>query len=318
MKNILLAVGAGLIVMATCGTVHAQNVNVAAAAYGGGIAVTGMGEVSAKPDIVEINVRSTGSAEITDDAIVKHHDSTDRIQKAFDGLKLDHLTAEEINLSVKPATSKEQAQMIMRGGPQTSSAPAQVEVGSSIRVRVGQIAAMQPNDLMKMIGKLLDAAKDSGATMGPSDEEVSMAYRYGRTASTTLVRFVISDADKMKEAAYKLAVEDAKSRAQRLASLQGLTLGPVLSVQEVSVSGDDNTIIRQQQPWETGTEPTIPNRSELMADSMAAGTFRVRLAVRFGIDSGDKGDKKAAADSTSKSSSIVAASVGDQTNTPGQ
>jgi uncharacterized protein YggE len=318
MKNILLAVGAGLVVMATCGTVHAQNVNVAAAVYGGGIAVTGMGEVTAKPDMVEINVRSTGSAEITDDAIVKHHDSTDRIQKAFDGLKLDHLTAKEINVSVKPATSKDQAQMIMRGMPQTSSAPPQVEVGSTIRVRVGQIAAMQPNDLMKMIGKLLDAAKDSGATVGPSDEEVSMAYRYGRTVSTTLVRFVISDADKMKEAAYKLAVEDAKSRAQRLASLQGLTLGPVLSVQEVSVSGDDNTIIRQQQPWETAAEPTIPNRSELTADSMAAGTFRVRLAVRFGIDSGDKSDKKAAADSTSKSSSIVATSVGDKTTTQDQ
>lgn len=317
MKSILLAIGIAVIFVATSETIHAQVVNLSAAAYGGGISVNGMGEVTAKPDIVEINVRSTGSAEITDDAIVKHHDSAERIQKAFDALKIENLSAEEINLAVKPATSKEQAQMIIRGMPQTNSAPPQVEVGSTIRVRVNKISQMQPNDLMKTIGKLLDAAKDSGATVGPSDEEVSMAYRYGRTASTTLVRFVISDADKMKDSAYKLAVADAKNRAERLASLQGLTLGPVLSVQEVSVSGDDN-IVRQQQPWETASDPTIPNRSELTADSMAGGTFRVRLAVRFGIDSGEKGDKKAAADSTSTSSPVAAASSHEKTAAAGQ
>ncbi|HEY2761261.1 MAG TPA: hypothetical protein VGI75_10970, partial [Pirellulales bacterium] len=83
-------------------------------------------------------------------------------------------------------------------------------------------------------------------------------------------------------------------RAERLASLHGLTLGPVLSVQEIMVSGDD-TIVRQQQPWETSSDPTIPNRSELTAESMSGGVFRVRLSVRFGIDAGEKGDKKVAA-----------------------
>lgn len=318
MKSILLAIGIAVIFVATSGTAHTQVINAIAAAGGGGIAVNGMGEVTAKPDIVEINVRSTGSAEITDDAIVKHHDSAERIQKAFDALKIENLSAEEINLAVKPATSKEQAQMIMRGMQQTNSAPPQVEVGSTIRVRVNKISQMQPNDLMKTIGKLLDAAKDSGATVGPSDEEVSMAYRYGRTVSTSMVRFVISDADKMKDSAYKLAVADAKSRAERLATLQGLTLGPVLSVQEVSVSGDDSNILRQQQPWETSADPTIPNRSELTADSMAGGTFRVRLAVRFGIDSGEKGDKKAAADSASTSSPVAATSNNQKTTAAGQ
>ena len=301
MKRRQWAVGMGICLAAVCGTARAQNINtVGGGAFGGGIMVNGSGEVTAKPDIVEINVRSAGSAEITDDAIVKHHDSTDRIQKAFDALKLENLTTEEINLAVKPATSKEQAQMIMRGMQQTNSAPPQVEVGSSIRVRVSKISQMQPNDLMKTIGKLLDTAKDSGATLGPSDEEVSLAYRYGRTPSTSLARFVISDSDKLKEAAYKMAAADAKSRAERLASLHGLTLGPVLSVQEVSVSGDDN-IVRQQQPWELSSDPTIPNRSELTADSMSGGTFRVRLSVRFGIESGEKSEKKGAAQASATS-----------------
>jgi uncharacterized protein YggE len=300
--------GCGLVacLLLICGTATAQNVmNTVGGAFGG-IVVNGSGEVTARPDIVEINVRSAGSAEITDDAIVKHHDSTDRIQKAYDGLKLENLTTEEVNLGVKPATSKEQAQLIMRGMQQTNTAPPQVEVGSTIHVRVSKVSQMPPGDLMKTIGKLLDTAKDSGATLGPSDEEVSLAYRYGRTTSTTLVRFVISDADKMKEAAYKMAAADARSRAERLASLHGLTLGPVLSVQEVMVSGDDN-IVRQQQPWETAADPTIPNRSELTAESMSGGTFRVRLSVRFGIDSGEKSDKKVTSDATSAGQVTTAA-----------
>src|SRR5262249_61370091 len=74
----------------------------------GGIVVTGKGEVIAKPDVVEIKLRVAGSAELTDDAIVKHRDARDRVLKAFEALKLTNLKTDESGLNVHPPTSRTQ------------------------------------------------------------------------------------------------------------------------------------------------------------------------------------------------------------------
>jgi uncharacterized protein YggE len=60
-----------------------------------GISVNGNGEVYTKPDIVEINVRLHGNAELTDDAIIKHRDARGRVQKAFEGLKFNNVKTEK-------------------------------------------------------------------------------------------------------------------------------------------------------------------------------------------------------------------------------
>ena len=293
-RSILVSIVAVAALLA-CRTASAQSMG----AFFEGISVNGNGEVYTKPDIVEINVRLHGNAELTDDAIIKHRDSRERVQKAFEGLKIDNLKAEELSLSVKPGNSKDQAQMIIRGNMPATNAPAQVEVSSTMRVRVGNLPSLSLGDLMKTIGKLLDTAKDAGATVGPSDEEVAQAYRYGRTAGGSLVRFVISNADKIREEAYQKAVDDAKSRAERLAKLHNVKLGPVLGVQEVAVSGDDN--VQRLQPWEVASDAAPVKPNEIITDTMSGGSYRVRLMVRFAIDSG--AGKSAAKTATSSTAS---------------
>ena len=172
-----------------------------------GISVNGNGEVYTKPDIVEINVRLHGNAELTDDAIIKHRDSRERVQKAFEGLKIDNLKAEEQSLSVKPGNSKDQAQMIIRGNMPATNAPAQVEVSSTMRVRVGNTTQFVAGRLDENDRQVTRHRERCRATVGPSDEEVAQAYRYGRTAGGSLVRFVISNADKIREEAYQKAVD---------------------------------------------------------------------------------------------------------------
>jgi uncharacterized protein YggE len=251
----------------------------------GGISVAGNGEVIAKPDVIEVKLRVAGAAELTDDAIVKQRDARERVLKAFEGLKIENLKTEEGSVGIRPATSQEQAQMIMRGGmPSTTSTPAQVEVSSTVKVRVSGISQMQPDQVMKLIGRLLDTAKDSGAGVGPSPEEASMAYRYGRTVNPAMVRYIVTGAEKLREEGYQKAADDARKRADRLARLHNLKLGPVASVQEQVVSTDNQT--RYQQPWETSQEPE-PTRDEIITDNMNGAVFRVVLAVRYGIDRGD-------------------------------
>jgi len=270
-----------------------------------GIGVTGTGEVTAKPDTVELKLRVAGAAELTDDAIVKHRDARDRVMKSFETMKLDNLKVEDTNLNVHSGTSREQAQIIIRGGiQQNNSTPPQVEVSSTVRVRLKEIDKIPADDLMKLIGKLLDTAKDSGAAVGPTDEEVSMASRYGRTASNNFLHFIVTGADQLREAAYQKAADDARQRAERLAKLHGLKLGQVLSVQENFVSGDNPNNNYIQQPWELSA-PEIPPRGELVTDSMNGATFQVKLGVRFGIarPDSDKPTAQAAATSDAQASS---------------
>lgn len=259
-----------------------------ATAASNGITVSGMGEAIAKPDAVEVKLRITGSAELTDDAIVKHRNSRERVQKAFDALKMENLKLEESNLSIRSASSQEAMQMAMRGMTPTTATPQQIEVSSAMRVRLSGISEMPQDQFVKTLGKLLDTAKDSGAALGPSAEDVSMAYRYGRNPTNTIVRFVVANADRLREEAYQKAVDDARKRGERLAKLNSLKLGAVSSVQETTVSGDYNNSIRATQPWETIPDPDSTPRGEITTDSMSGASFRVVLSVRFAIETAEK------------------------------
>jgi uncharacterized protein YggE len=261
---------------------------------GGGVGVTGKGEVVAKPDVVEIKLRVAGTAELTDDAIIKHRDARDRVLKAFETLKLQNLKAEDASLNVHSALSREQQQMLInRGIVQQGNTAGQMEVSSTVRVRLTGIDKMPPDELMKTIGKLLDTAKDSGAGLGPTDEEQAMAARYGRTAGGTMVRFIVTGADQMREEAYKEAVKDARQRAERLAKLHFAKLGAVRSVQESFVSSD-NTAQVNRQPWEL-QDPDITPPGEINTENMSGAVFQVRLMVQFALDSGDKAAAETAA-----------------------
>jgi uncharacterized protein len=270
-----------------------------------GIGVTGTGEVTAKPDTLELKLRVAGAAELTDDAIVKHRDARDRVMKSFEAMKLDNLNVEDTNLNVHSGTSREQAQIIIRGGmQQNNTTPAQVEVSSTVRVRLTDIDKMPPDDLMKLVGKLLDTAKDSGAALGPTDEEVSMASRYGRNATNTMIHFVVTGADRIRETAYQKAADDARQRAERLAKLHGLKLGAVQSVQENFVTGDNPNNNYVQQPWEI-SPPDAIRHGEINTDNMSSAVFQVKLGVRFGISraDSDKPTAQAAAPSDTQASS---------------
>src|SRR5205085_168527 len=60
-----------------------------------GIRVSGVGQVLAKPNRLEIDVVAAGAAELTGDALVKYRESLKRTIDAFDQLKLKNLKVEQ-------------------------------------------------------------------------------------------------------------------------------------------------------------------------------------------------------------------------------
>jgi uncharacterized protein len=253
-----------------------------------GILVYGNGETVATPDLVEISLRANAAAELTADAIVKYRDTKRRTLEAFEKLDLkDKLEVRELGVSLADQTSAEQMQMMWRGGMGNQPAgKTKVEISSALQLRLSGIREMKPEQVMETVGKLLDTAKDSGATIGPTSAEMNMAWRYGQQPNSTLVRFILRDLNKLREEAYESAVEDARKRAQRLAKLNGVKLGEVLGAQEVQVSGDEQQVVNT--PWgQTITRGKKGSEPEISSEQFTEIPFHVKLLVRFAIQPGD-------------------------------
>jgi uncharacterized protein YggE len=248
-----------------------------------GITVSGTGETIGKPDVIEISMRAAANAELTADAIVKYRDAKRRILEAFDKLKLEQLEIEELNVSLSNQTSAEQMQMAMRGMVDTTSAAkSKVEIASSLQLRLSGIKDQSIEQVMETVGKLLDTAKDSGAEVGPSAADINMAYRYGRQTNSALVRFVVRDLDALREKAYQDAVVDARARAERLAKLNGVSVGEVLGVQETQVSGDNGGVTTNPYGQPVVSQDKLKDE-KISSDAFAEIPFRVKLLVRFAI-----------------------------------
>jgi uncharacterized protein YggE len=267
-----------------CGVAAAQ---VPADPTGGateGITVFGAAQVNARPNLVEIDLRASGTAELTDDALVKFSDAKKRTLEAFDALKLKSLKIVERGVSLGPGNMQEMMQAMWQGMPMNAAKKTKIEISSTLHLELADIKEMPTEEVLKTIGKLLDTAQDSGTAFGPSAAEMQNAYRYGRQPSTTIVKFVLKDLDTIREQVYEGAVADARARAGRLAKLSGVKLGPVISVQEIQVSGDE-TPQRVVQPWETvSAEPEARLQPRIESSTLAEIPFRVKLMVRFAIE----------------------------------
>lgn len=254
----------------------------------GGILVSGTGEVKAKPNFVEIDLRTAASAELTADAIVKYRDAKRRTMEAFEKLEMKELTLEERGLSLTPGNAQEAMNMAMRGMGGGTPYKMQVEISSTIHVKLGGIRDMPAEQVMETIGKLLDTAQDSGAAVGPSQAEINMAWRYGNNVNGAIVHFVLRDLAEMREEAYEKAVADARRRAERIAKLTNVKVGQVLSVQEQYVSGDDTPIQVQYYGYrQPSATPASLEDQNINSETFAETPFQVKLLVRFAIDSSE-------------------------------
>ena len=229
-----------------------------------GFTVVGRGQLSAKPDLVEVDLDVTASSELTADAIVKYRDAKRRIHDAFAALKLKNLTIEERGLLVDQK-GQMQSPYFFDFQP-NNRAKTEVQLSRKLVVKASDLRKMDEEGVLQLVGRLLDVAQDAGAKVGPPNMNPYYYYRFGGSPTTGLARFVVEDFDKLQEEAYEKAIADARSRAERLARLSKVELGPIVAVREVMVSGDrvggDDEPVRKR--LETSKFHDIPIRVELL------------------------------------------------------
>jgi uncharacterized protein YggE len=264
----------------------------AGAQFGGdGISVNGSGELAVRPDAVEMDLSIVGRAELTGDALVKYRDAKKRLSEALDKLGFKDLSTEERGLSIYAGLSPEQQQRMMQGMPQ-GGGKSQINVSSTMRVSLKNVRDLPPEELLKTVGRMIDVAQDAGVSIGLSPEEIQQRQQFGMYAPQgAAIRFVVTDLAELREKAYELAVADARDRAARLARLNGVKLGPTLSVVETQVAGDTDANgdeVRYNQFGGFFNRPMLgrlsQERPRITSMTLASIPVRVKLSVRFAIE----------------------------------
>jgi uncharacterized protein len=269
MKRTLLAGAAALYFFWTSGSAQAQ--------YFGqpmesrppdnieGFTVSGKARVSAKPNLVEIDLEVSASSELTADAIVKYRDARKRIHDAFAALKLKNVEVEERGLLVDQKGMMQNP--YMWGGQMNTRNKTEVQLTRKLVVKASNIRELSEEAVLQLVAKLLDVAQDAGARVGAQNNFNPYYYNPWQNMNTSLVRFVLDDFDKQLEDAYEKAIADAKTRAQRLARLSKVELGPVVAVREVAIPGERPAMAEDEVPrkrLEAGKFQDIPINVDLM------------------------------------------------------
>jgi uncharacterized protein YggE len=244
-----------------------------------GITVVGTGEAKAKPTTVEIGAIVAGEAELTNDAMVKYRDAKKRATTAIEGLKIPNLTIESNGVSVSQAIDPNAAQMMMQGRS-PGATKSKVQASESLKLVLKDVDKLPPEKLMDLVMKVIDTGRDAGLQVGPPTPQNYYQYQIAMQngQGQGMLLFKITDPAAQRERAYKQAMDDAKSKAQRLADLAGVKLGRILSVRDAGASRQ----VVSPYPWMENNGPQ-QDPSELSSQLLADIPMKVTLTVQYEI-----------------------------------
>ncbi len=180
------------------GSQPAAVVNQAAPSTARGITVVGMGQASGTPDVAHVNVGVETQAETVQQAVADNKAKMASLLETLQGLSIADKDIQTTNYGVYT-----QRQPNSDG---KSLGPTTYNVNNQVNVTVRDV---------NKLGDVLDKVVTAGAN-----------NIYG-------VSFSVADTTKLESDARSKAFADAKSRAESLARLAGVSLGEVVSVSEV-------------------------------------------------------------------------------------
>lgn len=169
------------------------------------ITVVGQGSARVEPDIARVSVGVETSAETIAEAVAENEAQMDAVLAALEAAGIAEKDIQTTNYSISLDRYPEPV-------PATSDKPAQPVY------RVSNMVNVTVRDL-ENVGAVLDAVIEAGAN------------------NIWGVSFTVEDPSQAQGEARADAVANARERAEALAELSGVELGPVMSVSEVLSGG---------------------------------------------------------------------------------
>jgi uncharacterized protein YggE len=268
---------------ALCAVVAVLFAIASARADDAGITVAGVGTVKGQPTVVEIGSSVSGEGELANDASVKYRDAKKRAVAALDALKNPDISVESKGFAVNQATDPAAQQRMMQGMGADPNAKSKVQVTEDLKVLLKNADKLEPEKLMETILKIIDTSRDSGLSIGPGAMnyyQMQMAAQNGQSMS--MISFKIPDPSDLREKAYKLAIDDAKAKANRLAELSGVKLGHIVSVQDQDAGKNDPNMYNYWYQMAQSNK----NQGDASLSSNVFGeiALSVHLVVQFEIE----------------------------------
>ena len=255
--------------MLTCYSCFAQAEN-------SGITVIGSGTAKGKPTEVEIAATVSGEAELTNDAMVKFRDAKKRALAAVEAMKIKDLQIEPNGLSVGQAMDPNMQQQMMRGGGMAAVGKPKIQISENLKITLKNVDKLEPGALMDTLMKIIDNGRDAGLGIGPQINQQNY-YQYQQQAAVPMLNFKIVEPRSLRDEAYKQAIDDAKSKAQKLADLAGVKLGKIINIHDQAVQPQN-----VYNPY-YGYQQVQSDPSELSNQLLADIPMKVSLTVKFEI-----------------------------------
>jgi len=194
------------------------------------ISVNGMGEVYVKPELANISIGVESRAKTAGEASDQNKRDMNQVMSSLKAMGIKDEDIQTTDYSIYPDyryTENEGEKM----------------VGYIVR----NMVQVKVKDIDK-IGDILDAATGAGAN------------------AIHGIRFTVEDPNKYKDEARKLAVEEAKSKAQKLANCAGVKLGDVLSIREEWYEAEEYYMYEEMAAFEgKGGAPISPGQLAITA-----------------------------------------------------
>jgi uncharacterized protein YggE len=248
-----------------------------------GITVTGSATVKGKPSVVEISGTISGEGELANDASVKFHDTKKKATAAIENLKNPDLTMETEGSDIHEAMDPAQQQRIMQGMGNGETPKVRVNISETVKLRLKNVDKLETPKLFEQVLKLIDTSRDAGIVIGsaPPMNYYQMQMQMQNGGGNNLVQFKIPDITDLENQAYKLAIADARTKAQRIADLSGVKLGKVLSVHDNGVTSGQQT---QNPYYNNGNNQQNSNEKEASSGTLGEIPVAVNLQVQFAIE----------------------------------
>lgn len=248
-----------------------------------GITVVGTGAVQAKPNAVEIIGTVTGEAQLANDALVKYRDNKRRAMEGIANLKIEGVSVEGSGFAINSGGGPSNLNgVVFAGQPQPTITP-KVTVTEPLTITIKGADQIEEEELVKRIIRLIDAGKDSGLAIGTSSMDARtriIQAQMGMATNDGLAAFKLVGAEEARKKAYEEAMKNARTSAERLASLAGVKLGKVVSVTEQP---------NAQAARQMVVVYNFGGESDTAEPSYRSTTFKkipvtVTLSVRFAIE----------------------------------
>ncbi len=251
----------------------------------------GVGEAVAKPSRVTMVTTVSGNAPLASDALVKYRDAKRRAVEALEGLEIAGLSIEGRGLALHSAYDQQTINMLQQqmwngggGGGAVETKP-QIIVKEQLQVTITGIDQLDETALLETLIKLVETAQDAGLSIGGIDPAAMMQYGWGNQPMS-LFAFEVADPAAAQTQARAAAIAAAKARAQEMAQQAGVTLGPILSVEESPINP-------YQLPYQNPMQSFIAagvmqmDGSQLdptPTDRLGPSTVTVRVNLSFAIE----------------------------------